>query len=136
VLDAEKGWETGAFIAFPSKSKWILQDLRPTDMSPILVDRSHEMHAIQWKEIPRFMERGGPVFLYRGLYAHYLSKTSVKGDAWFQKTWVDHLETKGFQLKPIFEYEMPFYPHHVILDRTLVKETYSIGLYRVEKSVE
>ena len=102
-------------------------------MSPILVDRAHEMHAIQWKEIPRFMERGSSVFLYRGLYAHYLSKTSVKGDAWFRKTWVDHLSSKGFELEVVYEYERPFYPHHVILDRTLSEEMYTIALYRVHK---
>lgn len=135
VLGSEKGWERGAFVAFPRRSKFILPDLRPSDMSPILVPRKYEMQAITWKDIPLYIDRGSPVFLYRGLYAHYLEKLNPRGKAWFSETWEAHFRTKGLELEVIFESEVPFIPHHSILDRNLGAQRFIIALYRVKKII-
>ncbi len=102
-------------------------------MSPILVPRKYEMHAITWKDVPRFTDRGAPVFLYRGLYAHYLEQLSPRGTKWFAQTWQAHLRSRGLELEVVFEADPVFVPHHAILDRNMDQGPFKIVLYRVRK---
>ena len=141
VLDGQAGWELGAMVLVPEREPRIHQDLLPHAMRSLLVHRDLEMKLGSWGDLSKPAPPGAsrpPTFVYRGLYAHYLSGGGEDPDEVF----AERMRRHGVALKPgsaphlepVFVERRPFVPHHSLLDRERSPAEVTFALYRLRWS--